>query len=358
MTLQKLLLLIVLHLLFKPVIAQVFPAKTYPRPDSIALHTKYRGDLGALTRQLTATFTTDEDKARVIFRWITNNIRYNKGFYNRFPLRGREPKTFTCSDDRDCAGKQIIWENRYLKKILKKKKAVCAGYSLLFKRMCDAAGLKAEIVPGYIRTHQYQMGGMGQLDHAWNVVWIDTAWYLLDATWAAGGCEKKENGKLKKFQKNFKPYFWLTQPEDFARDHYSKDPKWVMIPAYKRENFMENAYYIQWLIPETKMHYPQSGIITASKGDTLHFVMETEHQFDKLQINTNLFRNPDFKDWNERHTHWKMDWYAYNRQQYVTYTRNGYFCRFDYVVTDAGLNMIDLLTDYKHIMRFLVKIKQ
>jgi transglutaminase/protease-like cytokinesis protein 3 len=45
-----------------------------------------------------------------------------------------------------------VWETKYIDKVLKKKKAVCQGYSMLFKKMCDIAGLKSEIVTGLCKN--------------------------------------------------------------------------------------------------------------------------------------------------------------------------------------------------------------
>ena len=78
---------------------------------------------------------------------------------------------------------------------------------MLFKRMCNIAGLKSEIIPGYTRTEYYQVGTSGALDHAWNSILIDSTYYLLDATWAAGGSSSDDNGKLLDYVKRFDEYY-------------------------------------------------------------------------------------------------------------------------------------------------------
>jgi transglutaminase/protease-like cytokinesis protein 3 len=79
--------------------------------------------------------------------------------------------TFRCRDDKDCEAKKMAWETRYIDRVLRSKKAVCEGYSMLFKRMCDIAGLRAQVLTGYIKTKDYEVGMMGSLDHAWNSIY-------------------------------------------------------------------------------------------------------------------------------------------------------------------------------------------
>ena len=52
-------------------------------------------------------------------------------------------------------------------------KSVCQGYAYAFKLLCD----KAQI-PCWIVTGTY-----GDEPHAWNYVWVDNNYYLVDVTW-------------------------------------------------------------------------------------------------------------------------------------------------------------------------------
>lgn len=312
-----------------------------------------------LTRELTDPYSEQLHKARAIFKWITENIRYDYKYYNRYYYKGKEPKTYKCKDDIDCEAKKIVWATKYVDKILRKKKAVCQGYSMLFKKMCDIAGLTSEIIPGYIRTEYYQVGTTGKLDHAWNAVWIDSTYYLLDATWAAGGCGKNDDGKLLYFQKNFDNYYWLTLANDFARNHYPKDNKWTLLSNYTKDSFAANPYYLPNEINKIKLITPASGIISAKKGDTISFIIDYAGYFRELQINSNLFRNPDIwvlDDVSKRKKVRRLDTLAVKKQQYIKYNRDGSVYRFQYVVTDNSLSYLDILFDKQRVMRFKVNI--
>ncbi|MES1217835.1 MAG: transglutaminase domain-containing protein [Bacteroidota bacterium] len=329
--------------------------------DSFAVTVKYKNDLTALTRELTDPYSAELLKARAIFKWITENIRYDYKYYNRYYYKDKEPKTYKCKDDKDCEAKRIVWVTKYIDKILHKKKAVCQGYSMLFKKMCDIAGLRAETIPGYIRTEYYQVGTVGKLDHAWNAIWVDSAYYLLDATWAAGGCAKNDDGKLLSFQKNFDNYYWLTPAGDFDRNHYPKDNKSTLLSNYTKDSFATNPYYLPSEIHNLKLIAPASGIISAKKGDTIQFIIDYAGYFRELQINTNLFRNPDvwvLDDISKRKKVRRLDTLAVKKQQYIKYNRDGSVYKFQYLVTDNSLSYLDILFDKQRVMRFKVNINK
>jgi len=325
--------------------------------DSLAVTVKYKKDLAALTQELTSPYSDQLLKARAIFKWIAENIRYDYKYYNKYYYKGKEPKTYKCKDDKDCEAKRIAWETNYINKILRKKKAVCQGYSMIFKKMCDIAGLKSEVVTGYVRTEHYQVGSAGTLDHAWNAVWIDSAYYLLDATWAAGGCGKNDDGKLLYFSKNFNDYYWLTPAADFARNHYPQNNKWVLLPNYTKDSFAANPYYFASEIKNIKLLTPASGIIAARKGDTIQFRIDYKGSFKDLQINSNIFRNPDIWVWDDvskRKRVRRLDTLAVKKQQYVKYKQDGSVYEFEYIVPDNSLYYLDILFDRQRMMRFKV----
>ena len=329
--------------------------------DSFAVTVKYRGDLAALTRALTAPYPGQLFKARAIFKWITENIRYDCKDYNKHEYRGKPYKEIKCKDDEDCEAKIEASETEYIDKVLKRKKAVCQGYAMLFKRMCILAGLQAEFIPGYIRQHYYQVGMSGSLIHAWNSVLIDSTYYLLDATWAAGTAVPNERGKLVDYIKGLNEYYWLTPPRDFARDHFPQNPKWTLIPNYTIENFADNPYYRPSLLWELELKKPGSGIIRAKLGDTIRFEIYFSETFKHLQINSNIFHNPDIwvteGNGRRRRTR-KLDTFALKLQQYIPYRRRGNLLAFEYVVRDKSLYYLDILCDRLRIMRFNVKVIQ
>ncbi|GAB2702211.1 hypothetical protein GCM10027037_29650 [Mucilaginibacter koreensis] len=329
----------------------------YSKADTLALHIRYEGDLPRLTHQLTDPFTDQTLKARAIFRWITDNIAYDHKYYNRYAYKGKEPKTYHCNDERDCEIKKQVWENGYIDKALNTGKAVCEGYALLFKRMCRIAGIEAEMVTGYTRTQFYEIGTPGDLDHAWNAVWLNGTYHLLDATWAAGGCAKDDDGRLKEFHKHYNEYYWLTPAADFAKNHFPEDTKWVLLPRYTQTDFSANPFYESDVVADIHLIAPKNGIINAKRGDTVRFSIVYPGPVQKVQINSNMFQNQEI--WtmqyiNKREAVRVLDSMALKRQQYIPYRQHGNTYEFAYVVRDYSLNYLDILFDYKRVMRFKV----
>jgi hypothetical protein len=357
--------LLVLSILLFPSIIFAQQGKNaidFSRVDSLALTITYKDDIFSLTKQLTGPFSDQTLKARAVFRWITDNIAYDYKYYNKFAYKGKEPKGFECrGDSMDCETRKLVWENKYIGNVLNEKKAVCQGYSMLFKKMCEIAGIEAEIIPGYVRTEYYQIGNMGELDHAWNAVRLNGEYYLLDPTWAAGGCPEDDNGKLLPFQKQFNDYYWLTPPIQFAKNHYPETPKWVLISKYTKENFSSNPYYAPNEVGNINLITPNSGIINAKRGDTIRFKLMYTGRLHSLQINSNIFQNPD--TWmleyiGKRKAVKVPDTLAIKKQRYVNYRRQGNMLEFTYVVKDNTLDYLDIIFDTRRVMRFKVKVNR
>jgi hypothetical protein len=219
----------------------------------------------SLSRYLTNDYTSDRDKVTSIFRWITENISYNiRPYYNT--IRANRVK----DEDEDTGALRPLSE-RVAIDVLKTRVAFCDGYARLFKTLCDYAGIKSEIITGYAATNMGR-GRFGS-NHRWNAVYIDSSWYLLDPTWAAGHLSYSAND----FIQSYNNYYFLTPAQDFARDHYPEDLQWALLPKppyineFRRSPFKTHAFTKNNVFS----YKPESGVIEASLGDTLHFELET-----------------------------------------------------------------------------------
>ncbi|MBR4234581.1 MAG: leucine-rich repeat protein [Clostridia bacterium] len=103
---------------------------------------------------------------------------------------------------------------------LMNKTAVCQGYSVLFYRLCLAAGVDTRVVTGVAEW------GITQA-HAWNIVAIDEEYYYVDTTWNSTGSDATE---------------WLLKgSNDFGR-HYPYDQDNAMNDGYA---ISDSSYEIQ-----------------------------------------------------------------------------------------------------------------
>ncbi len=311
-----------------------------------------------LAKDLTAPYVDDIYKVRAIFKWITENIVYDFRFINR----GGEINRPECESDIDCMPMLREWETNYIKKILRTKKAIADGYSKLFKRLCDVSRIQCHVVEGYARTRPYQIGNRLSVNHYWNAVIIDTAWYFVDATWAAGYCpEDDETGMLLKYVKNYQNYYWLTPFDKLSRNHYPKNGPWAEQHHLTKEQFFNKPhYYSTDILQNISNESPATGVLHVQKGDTIHFRFDYTRNINLLQINSNIFRNPSLwttEQISKRKTKIVIDEWAAKKQVYIPFKRNGNRYEFDYTVNENSLYYIELIFDYRQAIRYRVRVE-
>ena len=122
-------------------------------------------DTSNLAVLITKPFSNELEKVRAIFMWMNKNIQYD--------YVGLASNNYTVD----------------VPDVLRKRVAVCDGYSRLFYYLCSGGGI----------TSNYLRGLTPRGVHAWNSVRIDSKWYLIDVTW---GLE-----------------YFLTSPNIFIKDH-------------------------------------------------------------------------------------------------------------------------------------------
>ena len=221
----------------------------------------------ALAQQLTAPYTTDLEKVRSIFRWITEHITYASR--PRTTLNRNAFRYKALPMDTLLAMKSVDEIVAYT--VMEKRTAVCNGYARLFKTLCDYAGIRAEMVTGYAR------GSMGNTafrsNHSWNAVYVDSAWRLVDATWASGFISFADE-----FVKHYDDYFFFPPPEQFIRSHYPEDLKWSLLPNPPAlREFYQTPFKLTAFIKYGITGYaPSSGVVEASLGDTLQFKFDVK----------------------------------------------------------------------------------
>ncbi len=169
---------------------------------------RLKKSIPALVNYLIRPAKSDLEKVRAIFRWITQNINYDVEAYFDHRLIVEDPK-----------------------RIIRRGKAVCGGYSELFNRLCKEAGIQSKLIGGWSKGYGERL--TGRPNHAWNAVKINYRWYLLDATWGAGHLDSGQ-----KFVREFNNHYFLTDPEQLIYDHLPEDETWQLIKqAITRKQF-------------------------------------------------------------------------------------------------------------------------
>lgn len=220
-----------------------------------------------LSYLLTSSYTTELEKVRSIFYWITDHIAYNTIRFQPYPALYKDDGA-EADYDADTIYKSL--DERVARITLKRRYSLCDGYARLFKALCDFAGIKSEVITGYARTNMN--GGTFRCNHKWNAVMIDSNWYLLDATWASGSVSFSGT----EFIKDYNDYYFLTPPKYFVQDHYPDDVKWTLLanpptlPEFKRSPFQQPAFNYKIV-----SYSPLKGIINATVGDTVTVTLQT-----------------------------------------------------------------------------------
>lgn len=133
------------------------------------------------------------EKARMIYVWLAENIRYNDEGYNKKQLGSN-----TTSD------------------VLKTHIAVCEGYANVFKDLGESLGLEIVKLIGCAKGYSYESGVYDNVEeasnHAWNAIKIDGKWKIYDATWGTGSGTTNRKGKL-------------VSVKEFTDDWFYLDPK-------------------------------------------------------------------------------------------------------------------------------------
>lgn len=155
----------------------------------------------ALVAHLTRGASTDEEKARAIFRWLAENVSYDYAAM-------KDPKAVPPEQ------------------VLASGKSICDGYSSAFEMLGRLAGLEVVTIRGYAKGYDWQPGyHFDKPNHAWNAVRIGGSWRLIDSTWGAGFVKDGQ------FVKQLEDYFFMPAPEALAYTHLPEDPRWALVPS-------------------------------------------------------------------------------------------------------------------------------
>lgn len=222
-----------------------------------------------LAQLLTSTDTTERQKVTSIFNWITQNIAYN---VKRFEGSNSRYAPVLDEDDNDSLSPLKPLHERVAIQVLKRRTAVCGGYANLFKSLCLHAGIKCEVVTGLGKASAGRLDKRFTSNHRWNAVYFDTAWHLLDATWASGFINHRNE-----FQREYNPNYFLADPDEFIKEHYPEDVRWTLLPKPPLINeFMYSPFkttgFSKFYIRSFK---PEAGIIEAAVGDSVVFEIES-----------------------------------------------------------------------------------
>ncbi|OGO86036.1 MAG: hypothetical protein A2Y22_08860 [Clostridiales bacterium GWD2_32_59] len=136
---------------------------------------KYDEDSAAvkLAKKLTKDADNDEEKAKAIYKYIVKNIKYDS----------KKIKTISSNYVPD------------IDEVLKDEKGICYDYSSLYAAMLRSVDVKAKLIKGYSKVTDVY--------HAWNEVYINGKWVIVDTTYDA---YKEQHDRSYTFKKSASNY--------------------------------------------------------------------------------------------------------------------------------------------------------
>ncbi len=288
--------LIVLVFLFSFAITKSI-AGDFKKVDKYARSVRKSGNYIQLTKKLTTPFAGEEDKVRAIYVWITDNIRYDWiKFQKNLRSGGRKYRIHGKSKTDLMIKKQKIRQKK-INNTYRSGKGVCEDYSRLFQAMCQSIGIKSIVINGNTRVSPNHIGSFpSRSNHAWNAVYINGKWYLVDATWGAGYV------KSGRFHKKFEDDFFMTDPSIFILSHFPDNPKWQLLkrPVSKKEfssfAYLHSAFYEYDVIDFS----PKNAYLSAKKKFAVITIKFSKTPPDIYQYKHGKLKNLDFiKNGNE-----------------------------------------------------------
>jgi hypothetical protein len=126
---------------------------------------KIPADIAEAAKQVAAKGATDEEKARLLYKYVGTRIKYD---WDKVKLYEE----------------QRIWKEQTPEDTFASKKGVCIDFSRLYAVMARSVGLEVKVVTGLGYDGRGSYG-----PHAWNEVYLSESgrWVPLDSTWVASG---------------------------------------------------------------------------------------------------------------------------------------------------------------------------
>ncbi len=267
----------------------------FHRTDSLVdSYPKQIVDTNLLVQLIKKDFSTQSDRVRAIYRWITTNIAYDEGLASS--MDGKSIKAFSYSSMNEKEKKERLFKSELVTKTMNSKKAVCHGYAVLIEDLCKKLGIECKVIFGNLKSSPSQIGLLpNETNHAWNVVKIDSFWRFIDATLGAGFISTKTNA----FKFYFNEAYFFTNPEDFFLNHFPDEEKWLLV-SKSRDDYAKLplffGYYLQF---KYRIKQQNLGIYSSKNNSSFTFNIEGLSESDYLQYNfssENKFREFDQQD--------------------------------------------------------------
>jgi len=164
-----------------------------------AAKTEYH-TFSSLVRVLIKYCTSELDKARAIFRYITEKKFEHRNWFLFYPEEGNTRGAPT--------------------DLLRGVEFGIETKALLYKRMCAYAGLHAIVIKGFCKAKEYKPSEEfvdNRWRNAWNAVYVAGGWRLVQPNWAAMQVQTKAARETRQI---YQDHYFLTDPDKFIFEFF------------------------------------------------------------------------------------------------------------------------------------------
>ena len=163
----------------------------------------------SLVRDLVGKCTSDIEKARALFRYLTEKQLHHQSWFLYYPEEGNKRGAPT--------------------QLLRGVEFGIETKALLFKRLCAYAGLHCEVVKGYSKSTEYLPGEEfvdTRYRNTWNAVFAAGGWRLVQCNWAMLNLHSKAERETRKF---YQDHYFLTDPDKFIFEFFPINSEWQLM---------------------------------------------------------------------------------------------------------------------------------
>ena len=140
---------------------------------------KDHSQINSVVKHITNKYKKDEDIARAALAWIVYNIDYDDYYFRQADKdnRSRRDLSYKIPEQGD---------------IIKTRLGVCKDIAALYSEMLKMADIQSVVVTGCHAPKNDKKACLAA-PHAWNAVWIEKQWELVDPTFAMGQANALED---------------------------------------------------------------------------------------------------------------------------------------------------------------------
>lgn len=248
-----------------------------------------------------------EEEIRAFYLWIINNIKYKDEIELKYDNR-----LLFYMGSNNCISPACV---------LRKKQAVCEGFSRLFQFFCKHSGHECYSISGYISKN----GNLqDRATHSWNVVKINNKWRFFDLSWS--------NAILYHYNiKSKTNKFFMVLPEEFILTHLAIIPMWqfLKIPI-SIQHFNAGEEEIRKFMNQSNLNYNYT--------DTLKYFKLLSNKEKRLKTAKEILKtNPGNK------FNLAVEYYRYSRIVFQKTNKIGPLEYYDLINAEDKLNKAILL---------------